>query len=296
VTDTPPGTLYLVATPIGNLEDITLRALRVLREVDVIACEDTRRTRRLLSHYEIRKPLVSYHEHNERKRAVQLAAKLSDGQTIALVSDAGMPLISDPGYRIVSEAVRRGFAVVPVPGASALIAALAASGLPVHDFFFAGFMPARRKARRNRFTDLSAIRSTLVFYETPHRIVEFMEDAVELLGDRSAVLAREITKLHEEFLRGRLSDLAQLVTDEKRRGEMVVMVAPAEAQAARPTSSVRNRVEALIHTEGLDRKTALKRVARELGITRAQAYSQVLNERDSEENGPDELQDDRVSK
>lgn len=283
------GTLYLVATPIGNLEDITLRAVRVLGEVDLIACEDTRRTRQLLTHYGIRKPLLSYHEHNERERAVKLADRLSSGQSIALVSDAGTPLISDPGYRLVCETVRRGIAVVPLPGASALATALAASGLPVHDFFFAGFLPPRRKARRARLAELSAIQSTLIFYETPHRIMEFIEDAVELFGDRSAVLARELTKLHEEFLRGRLSEVARLVSNEKLRGEMVLLVAPAEAETTRPAGSIRDQVEALIRVEGLDRKEALKRVARAHGITRTQAYRMLLDEKEVEMERPEEL-------
>ena len=206
-----PGTLYLVGTPIGNLEDITLRALRVLGEVDLIACEDTRHTGKLLRHYKISKPLVSYHEHNERERAGELIEKLLAGLSVALVSDAGMPLISDPGYHIVGEAARVGVPVVPIPGPSAVIAALAASGLPTAEFVFAGFLPPRRGARRRRLEDYLLTPSTLVFYEAPHRIKECLDDARQILGDRQAAVARELTKLHEEMIRGRLSDLAAAI-------------------------------------------------------------------------------------
>src|SRR6516162_7864012 len=181
-----PGKLYLVATPIGNLEDITLRALRILGEVDLIACEDTRHTRKLLSHYKISKPLVSYHEHNERERAGELIEKLLAGLNVALVSDAGMPLISDPGYSIVSEAARAEVPVVPIPGASAGITALAASGLSTSEFAFAGFMPPRSARRKQRLKDFASTAGTLVLYEAPHRIKECIEDAREILGDRRA--------------------------------------------------------------------------------------------------------------
>ncbi|HEX5081996.1 MAG TPA: 16S rRNA (cytidine(1402)-2'-O)-methyltransferase, partial [Blastocatellia bacterium] len=192
--------LYLVSTPIGNLEDITLRALRVMKEVDLIACEDTRRTRRLLDHFGIGKPLISYHEHNELKRAEELAERLSRGESIALVTDAGTPGISDPAYRIVVAAVERGVTVTPVPGATALVAGLVASGLPTDSFLFAGFLPPRKQARRARLDELKAERATLVFYEAPHRILETLQDIAEIYGDREIVLTRELTKLHEEFL------------------------------------------------------------------------------------------------
>lgn len=279
------GTLYLVATPIGNLEDISLRALRVLGEVDLIACEDTRRTRKLLTRYQVHKPLLSYHEHNERERASYLADRLSAGETIALVSDAGMPLVSDPGYRIAREAIARGIPVVPIPGASALTAAIAASGLPTRDFFFAGFLPPRRAARRARLADLSRLQSSLVFYEAPHRIADSLKDALETLGDRQAVVAREITKLHEQFIRGRLSELARRAGEEGLRGEIVLVVAPPEHELRESGPLIRDEVESLIHDEGIDRKEALKRVARARGISRTEAYRQMLEEKRAEKEG-----------
>ncbi|MDQ3821298.1 MAG: 16S rRNA (cytidine(1402)-2'-O)-methyltransferase, partial [Acidobacteriota bacterium] len=219
------GTLYLVATPIGNLEDITLRALRVLREVNVIACEDTRYTRRLLNHYDIRTKTLSYHEHNERERAAELCAMLLAGANIAVVSDAGTPGISDPGFRLVSDSVARGVSVVPIPGPTAFVAALVASGLPTDEFFFAGFLPARSSARRARLTELRALNSTLIFYEAPHRIGQTVADAREILGEREAAIARELTKLHEEIARGRLSELIErFASEDSARGEMVLLI------------------------------------------------------------------------
>src|SRR5262252_8809607 len=202
--------LYIVATPIGNLEDITLRALRVLREVDLVACEDTRRTRKLLSHYQISKPMVSYHEHNERDRTAELISKLESGLNIALVSDAGTPLVSDPGFHIVREAIDKQIHVIPVPGPSAAITAMSASGLPSNDFTFIGFLPSRGSARRARLKELSLLETTLILYEAPHRIQQTIKDSCEILGDRECVLAREITKLHEEFVRGRLSEMKSI--------------------------------------------------------------------------------------
>jgi 16S rRNA (cytidine1402-2'-O)-methyltransferase len=196
------GTIYLVATPLGNLEDITLRALRILKEVDLIACEDTRHTGRLLSHFEIKKPLLSYHEHNEAERAAELVHRAQQGESIAVVSDAGMPGISDPGYRVVQEAIAAGVTVVPVPGAVAAEAALAATGLPTEAFRFGGFLPAKKTQRRKALGVLLQETATLIFYEAPHRVVETLTDVAETLGDRPVVVARELTKLHEEFLRG----------------------------------------------------------------------------------------------
>jgi 16S rRNA (cytidine1402-2'-O)-methyltransferase len=278
------GTLYLVATPIGNLEDITLRALRVLGEVDLIACEDTRHTKKLLSHFQISKPTVSYHEHNERERALEVAAKLEEGANVALVSDAGMPLVSDPGYRLVSEAISRNIPVVPIPGPSALTSALAASGLAPGEFFFAGFLPPKRAARRARLAELKTIRATLVFYEAPHRIHQTLGDALDTLGDRRAVIAREMTKLHEEFLRGSLSHLASRISEKPAKGEMVLLVGPPSEdnlyRDAPPAkrSSILEEVESLMRSEGIDRRGALKRVARARGITRSQAYRLLLDE------------------
>jgi 16S rRNA (cytidine1402-2'-O)-methyltransferase len=278
------GILYLVATPIGNLEDITLRALRVLKEVDLIACEDTRHTRKLLLHYDISRPTISYHEHNERERTPELIEKLQSGVSIALVSDAGTPLVSDPGYRLVSEAILRGLDVVPIPGPSALVTAIAASGLPTAEFTFAGFLPPRRAARRARLVELATLKSTVIFYEAPHRIRETLIDARELLGDRQAVLARELTKLHEQFLRGSLSQLARELAETATRGEMVLLIGPPlddNQSRTASTSSVSEDIRRLMFAEGIDQKSALKRIARARGISRSEAYRLMLADRSS---------------
>jgi 16S rRNA (cytidine1402-2'-O)-methyltransferase len=279
----PAGCLYLVATPIGNLEDITLRALRILQEVDSIACEDTRRTQKLLNHYKIRKPLVSYHEHNEMTRAPELVIELERGARIALVSDAGMPLISDPGHRLVSLCVRHSVPVVPIPGPSAIVAALAASGISSEEFLFAGFLPSRSGDRRKTLERLSLEDRTLVLYEAPHRLAESLRDAAEILGDRPACIAREVSKVHEEFLRGRLSELAGLAARSAVRGEITVLIGPLERSAAIParetTDSLAHRVDELIRLAKLDRKEALKVAAKERGLTRRAAYQQMLGAR-----------------
>ena len=276
------GTLYIVATPIGNLEDITLRALRVLKEASLIACEDTRHTRKLLAHYQISKPAVSYHEHNERQRASELVKKLEAGLSIALVSDAGTPLISDPGVRIVREAIDHQITVVPIPGPSALIAALSASGLPTSEFAFVGFLPARRAARRARLKELADVKSTLILYEAPHRIRATIEDAREVLGDRECVLARELTKLHEELVRGPLSEIE--VAEGAERGEIVLLIGPPLRHQAKqpghsPAHSIQEQVEEVMRTDGLDQKGALKRVARSRGISKSEAYRLMIGER-----------------
>src|SRR6202045_1994927 len=201
-----PG-LYLVGTPIGNLEDITLRALRVLKEADLIACEDTRQTQKLLQHYAIHKEMVSYHAHNELMRAPELVIQLEEGAQVALVSDAGMPVVSDPGHRLVVLCLRHHIPVVPIPGPSAFVAALAASGLPTDEFLFVGFLPPRAGAPRKALEALKDEPRALVLYEAPHRLAETLEDAADILGSRPAVVAREVTKIHEEFLRGSLAEL-----------------------------------------------------------------------------------------
>src|SRR5215217_8149950 len=220
-----PGTLYLVATPIGNLADITHRALKVLQDVDLIACEDTRHTRKLLQHYGINTKTISYHEHNEQQRAAELMDLLKQGSDVAVVSDAGTPSISDPGFRLVRAAIENEIPVVPVPGPSALISALIAAGLPTDEFFFAGFLPARSNARRTRLGDLQSVPGTLIFYEGPHRLAAALKDAYEILGEREAVVAREITKLHEEIRRGRLSALTTDYAEKTDlRGEIVLLI------------------------------------------------------------------------
>src|ERR1700675_2794566 len=226
--------LYLVATPIGNLEDITLRALRVLKEVDLIACEDTRQTLKLLSHYGIQTRMVSYHEHNEMTKAPELVVDLESGAKIALVSDAGMPGISDPGFRLIALAIRHHVPVVPIPGASAFLAALVASGLPTDAFRFSGFLPSKSGERRKLLESVKDSPRTQVFYEAPHRLLETLADLVELLGnDRHVVVAREVTKLHEEFLRGRAREiLGQFKARGGGPGEIISGIAKAEEVAA----------------------------------------------------------------
>lgn len=278
-----PGTLYVVATPIGNLEDITHRALRVLREVDIIACEDTRHTRKLLNHYGIKTKVTSYHDHNERERTVELLQALASGANVAIVSDAGTPSISDPGFRLVSDAGAQGLTVVALPGPTALIAALVASGLPTDEFFFAGFLPARSGERRARLTKLRDLPATLIFYEAPHRIAATLRDAHEILGERRAVVARELTKIHEEIARGRLSELAERFGSEERaRGEIVLLIdrTPIESELQN-AAEVRNiaTLVAGFEEEGLDHRAALKKAARELGLSRDEAYRRLVAER-----------------
>jgi 16S rRNA (cytidine1402-2'-O)-methyltransferase len=278
----PPGPiLYVVGTPIGNLEDITLRALRTLRQVDVIACEDTRQTQTLLSHYEIRTPTISYHEHNEMTRAAELILRLEDGARIALVADAGMPAVSDPGFRLISLAVRHNIPVVPIPGASAFLSALVASGLATDSFRFSGFLPAKRGERRTLLETVRNSPRTQIFYEAPHRIVEAMEDVVAVLGgSRRVVIAREVTKLHEEFLRGRADEVLDRVRAHPPKGEITLLIGKMEeaqetAEAAVTPAGVRDRVRELMSSEKLDEKAALKKVARELGISKSEAYREL---------------------
>lgn len=276
-----PGTLYLVATPIGNLADITHRAIEVLNKVALIACEDTRHTRKLLQHYGISTKTVSYHEHNEQQRAQDLIEVLKRGDDVAVVSDAGTPAISDPGFRLVRAAIENDVTVVPVPGPSALISALVAAGLPTDEFFFGGFLPARANARRTRLSELRAVPGTLVFYEAPHRLAETLKDAHEILGEREAVVARELTKLHEELKRGRLSELAQHYVNEEPRGEIVLLIDRNTLESTTDNSELQS-VAALVdqfERDGLDHRAALKKAARELKLSRAEAYRRLQAER-----------------
>ena len=270
--------LYIVSTPIGNLEDITYRAVRILREVDVIACEDTRTTRRLLDHYAIATRTVSYHEHNEQERAGELLARLERGESIALVSDAGTPLLSDPGYRVVRAAAEAGVPVEAIPGPSALLTALVVSGLPTDQFHFAGFFPAKESQRTRLLESLRDEQATLIFYEAPHRILETLADLEAVLGDREIVAARELTKLHEEVLRGTPASLRQiLAARDSIRGEFVVLVAKATKPDASQTT-VEEAVETLIHA-GVSRMDALKTVARERGLSKREIYRLVNGNR-----------------
>jgi 16S rRNA (cytidine1402-2'-O)-methyltransferase len=275
---TKSGTLYVVATPIGNLEDITFRAVRVLKEADLIACEDTRHTAKLLQHYGIDIPTVSYHEHNEVPRAEELVAKLEQGVNVAQVSDAGMPGISDPGYRVIKLAIERGVQVVPIPGASALISALAAGGLPTDNFQFLGFVPAKSGQRRTMLEALRAAEQTTVVYEAPHRITGTMQDIVEILGaERPMVLARELTKLHEEFIRGNAAQILARVQEHELRGEITLLIGKGEAQEAPEIAknNIVQRLEEIMREQKLDEKTALKVVAKERGLSKSEAYREL---------------------
>jgi 16S rRNA (cytidine1402-2'-O)-methyltransferase len=277
--DITTGTLYLVGTPIGNLDDITLRALRVLKEVDLIACEDTRHTAQLLNHYGIDKPTISYHEHNELTRAAELVVHLERGDNIAVVSDAGMPGVSDPGYRLVALAIRHHIRVVPIPGAAAFLSALVASGLPTDAFHFGGFLPAKSGARRTALESVLTSSRTEVFYEAPHRIVECLRDIVEVLGpERHVVVAREVTKLHEEFLRGRADAvLTRLAERSEVRGEITLLIGKAE-EGPHPAPSKQNiaqRVLQLMREEKLEEKLALKQAAKEFGLSKSEAYREL---------------------
>jgi 16S rRNA (cytidine1402-2'-O)-methyltransferase len=270
-----PGTLYVVATPLGNLEDVTLRALRVLREVSLVACEDTRRTRGLLAAHGIATPLTSYYEHNERWKGERILAAVREGRDVALVSDAGTPGISDPGYRLVRDARGEGLPVVPVPGPNAAVAALSVSGLPTDRFLFVGFLPARAAARRAALAALAEARATLVIYESPLRVRESLQDMQAALGDREAFLCREATKRYEEYRRGRLSDLAeQLAARAAVKGEIVLVVAGAgEAPVvAEDPQALFDRLVA----QGRTRRQAVKEAARALGLPAREVYRRVL--------------------
>ena len=279
--------LYLVGTPIGNLEDITLRALRVLKEVDVIACEDTRQTQKLLNHYAITTRTTSYHEHNEMTRSAELVKEIQEGASVALVTDAGMPGISDPGYRLIALAIRHHVPVVPIPGASAFLAALVASGLPTDSFRFSGFLPAKRGERRAALEAVKSSPRTQVFYEAPHRVIEALEDVCEVLGaSRHVVIAREVTKLHEEFLRGRAAEvLENLKARETVKGEITLLIGKAEESETRGAvdapvrQSVKHRVEQIMAEEKVDEKAALKKVAKERGVSKSELYRELQREK-----------------
>ena len=281
----PAAALYLVGTPIGNLEDITLRAVRVLKEVDVIACEDTRQTQKLLNHYGITTRTLSYHQHNEMTRSAELVKEMQEGASVALVTDAGMPGISDPGFRLVSLAIRHRVPVVPIPGAAAFLAALVASGLPTDSFRFSGFLPAKRGERRAALEAIKSSPRTQVFYETPHRIVEALEDIVEVLGARRhVVIAREVTKLHEEFLRGRAGEVGEtLKSRDGVKGEITLLIGKAEEApvqvSAESRVSLRHRVEQIMAADKVDEKAALKKAAKERGVSKSAAYRELQRSR-----------------
>jgi 16S rRNA (cytidine1402-2'-O)-methyltransferase len=272
--ETKTGKLYLVATPIGNLSDMTFRAVDVLGSVSIVACEDTRHTGKLLKAYEIPAKLVSYHDHNEIERAQELLERLKKGEDVALVSDAGTPGISDPGFRIVRASIDAGIDVVPVPGPAAFVAALSVSGLPTDAIFFGGFLPSRSGERLKRLNELKDIPATLAFYESPQRIVKTLCDCLAVLGDRNAVAARELTKLHEEVRRGRISELLEHFSGAKSRGEFVLLIdrtgETGGPQGGRPSKLIERILE--LEDSGIDHRSALKQAAKECGLSRSEAY------------------------
>lgn len=272
-----PGTLYIVATPIGHLEDITLRAIRTLKDVDVIAAEDTRHTQTLLRHFSIDTPLTSYHEHNERAKTGQLVARLERGESIALVSDAGTPAISDPGYRLVVEATRLGIRVVPIPGASALIAALSAGGLPTDGFNFRGFLPARKGERRSKLQEFRDDRYSIVVYEAPHRLKESLDDIREIFGDRRMVLARELTKLHEELLRGRISEVIAEVSQREIRGEVTLIIEGSSDVNPPSEEALRDEI-AKLAGEGMRVKEIAEIIGEKYGYSKREIYGLALEQ------------------
>lgn len=270
-----PGILYIVATPIGNLDDMTQRAVRVLKEVDFIAAEDTRHTRTLLNHYDIHTSLTSYHEHNEKTKAHSLVERLLHGESIALVSDAGTPAISDPGYRLVSAAVQAGIQVSPIPGPSALIAALSASGLPTDRFIFEGFLPAKKGERRDRLQRLRGEARTLIFYEAPHRLPDSLRDLREILGDRKMVLAREVSKVYEEFLRGTVSELLDEIAGREVRGELTLVIQGSLGDAAPSENFLKAEIRRL-KGDGMRVKEIAELLGERYGYSKKEIYRLAL--------------------
>lgn len=269
------ATLYIIATPIGNLEDITYRAVRILGEVDLIAAEDTRHSLKLLNHFGISKPLTSYFDHNQQFKGERILNALRRGKSVALISDAGTPCISDPGFQLVRDAVAENIPVVPVPGACAAVAALAASGLPTDNFTFAGFPPSRQGKRRAFLSDKNALPGTLVLYEAPHRLIQTLSDIREVLGERQVIVARELTKIYEEFIRGSASEVIEAVSQDIVRGEVVILIAPGKIthQESEPLESV---LRLLMSDGALSIKDAAKQAAVISGVSRSEAYAEAL--------------------
>ena len=271
-----PGVLYVVSTPIGNLEDIPLRALRVLREVDFIAAEDTRRTRQLLTHYGIHKPLISYHKYNRRMREKTLLQELHEGKCIALVTDAGTPGISDPGEDLVRRAIQEAIPLIPIPGPAALVAALSVSGLPTESFLFYGFLPAKAVARKKWLLSLKERPETLVFYESPRRLGSLLEDAAQILGERRVVVAREMTKVYEEVYRGTIPEVLDQLGEEEVKGEVTVMLEGCSLPPKPEASSIAEALKYYSRDRGLSMSESVDRVAEELKVSRREVYQQSL--------------------
>ena len=274
------GTLYIVSTPIGNLEDITLRALNILRDVQIIAAEDTRHTQKLLQHYNISTAQTSYHDHNKEEKAEILISRLKEGRDIALVSDAGTPGISDPGYYLINRAIGEGIKVMPVPGPTASIAALSISGLPTDAFVFEGFLPAKKTARQKKLRELSTERRTLILFEAPHRLTSTLRDIAEVLGDRKIVLTRELTKVFEEVIRGRVSEVIAKIEGRRLKGEMTLLMEGAQEEpAAGEVPDLHEYLKMLIEEEGLSLKDAVSKASKDLDIPRNRVYKEALSMR-----------------
>ena len=271
------GVLYVVATPIGNREDITLRALDILREVDLIAAEDTRKSGNLLTHYQIKNRLISFHEHNEKKRTPELIGKLLDGMTIALVSNAGTPLVSDPGYRLLEAAIANKITVTPIPGVTAATAAMSVSGLPTDSFVFIGFAPKKKGKRLQFLTELSAEPRTLIFYESPKRILSLMEEIISCMGDRNAMLAREMTKMHEEFVRGTVSQILETVKARPVfKGECTLLVAGGEASEQINSEIVKGEIKAALQNGQNGLSQIARAMAKKYGLSKNEVYDLAL--------------------
>jgi 16S rRNA (cytidine1402-2'-O)-methyltransferase len=270
-----PGTLYIVGTPIGNLKDITVRALEVLKGVDLIAAEDTRQTQKILLNYHFSTPLTSYHDHNKDVKAEVLIVRMKEGARVALVTDAGTPGISDPGYHLIRRAAEEGIPISPIPGPTAMISALTVSGLPLDAFVFEGFLPSRRTARRRRLESMASERRTLVFFEAPHRVRSVLQDMLETWGDREMALARELTKIHEEILRGTISGILKQLEGKEIRGEITLILAGARERSSPLPGSYIPSLNRLLKS-GIGVKEAASRISREFGVSRKKVYSEAL--------------------
>lgn len=276
LTNIGTGTLYIVSTPIGNLEDITLRALKVLGSVRIIAAEDTRHTQKLLHHYDIHTPQTSYHDHNKEEKSAILIAKLKEGHDIALVSDAGTPGISDPGYYLINRAIDENIKITPIPGPTASIAALSISGLPTDAFVFEGFLPAKKAARRKRLQELSSERRTIIMFETPRRVSSSLEDISEILGDRRVVLTRELTKMFEEVIRDRVTSVMEKIKGRSLKGEITIIIEGAHGEIITDTEDLKSYLEKLMKKEGLTLKDAVSRASQDFNLSKNKVYKEAL--------------------
>ncbi len=268
--------LYIVSTPIGNLEDITQRAIRVLKEVSIIAAEDTRHTQKLLNHYQIETHQTSYHDHNKEEKAELLISKLKEGKDAALVCDAGTPGVSDPGYYLIKRAIEENIKVVPVPGVSAVIAGLSVSGLPTDRFVFEGFLPQKKNARIERLKKLEKEERTIILYEAPHRFIKTLKDIYDILGNRRMAVARELTKIHEEIVRGTVEEIIKAFEGKKIRGEVTIILEGAKREAEQKIEGIKEAIQRIINEEGVSRSEAARRVAIRLGISKKEAYKESL--------------------